>query len=174
MRKEILFSVLFAGLAAFVALGISQAAGTEMGQKLSLKLEAYGSAKTTASGEARFELSRNGDGLHYDIDVKELKDVRMAHIHEFKDGKPGGIIAWLYPAPGSKPYEWTGTFSGSLGAGVLTRDRIEGPAAGKTVKDLFEMLEHGGAVVAIHTKANHDGELAGLARSAKKETKGGY
>ncbi len=166
MRKVLLFSMLMAGLVAFVGIRLSDAAGMDKPEKVTLKLAAFGGAKSDARGDVRFTLSKNGDALYYEIDVKGLKDVRMAHIHEFKDGKPGGIIAWLYPAPGSKPYEWPGAFTGTLAAGVLTGDRLEGPAAGKSPKELYEMLESGGAAVAIHTKANPDVELAGVA-SAK-------
>ncbi len=187
MRKWILFSVLMLGLAAYVGAGPAFAGSSgygtmehgkmeqgkmehgkmEGGKNITLKLAPFGGSKTSAKGEVKFVESARGDALYYDLDVKNLKDVTMAHIHEIVNGKPGSILVWLYPYPGAKPYEWDGSFKGALAAGVITGDNLEGPAKGKTIGELYELLETGKAAVAVHTKENPDGELVGISSKTK-------
>jgi hypothetical protein len=50
-----------------------------------------------ATGQAVFQLSKDGAELSYKLIVANILNVRMAHIHLAPAGANGGVVAWLYP-----------------------------------------------------------------------------
>ncbi len=119
---------------------------------------------TKAKGTTTFEVSKDGEVVHYEIRVADLNDVSMIHIHKIVDGKPGEILAWLYPAT-QPPVTWMGKYKGVLAAGVITKDQLEGSLKGKPVGDLVNEIRKGEVEVAVHTKEHPDGELLGPIKS---------
>lgn len=159
MRKSVFISLAALSVAAFFAAGIALA-GVKHGERISIKLTPVPKVKTSATGTATFELAKNGTALDYRVNLKGIRDVTMGHIHAVgDDGTPAEIIAWLYPTTGEAPALREGIFKGTLAKGEITADKLGGPLKGKTVKDLYEMLEKGKAGVAIHTKESPGGEL---------------
>lgn len=132
--------------------------------KFEAKFKAVPGVTTKAKGTTVFEVSKDGNVLHYEIRVADLNDVSMIHIHKIVDGKPGEILAWLYPAT-QPPVTWMGKYKGVLAAGVITTDQLEGSLKGKPVSDLVSEIQKGEVEVAVHTKQHPDGELLGFIKS---------
>ena len=168
MRK-IGLSVL--GVVAFLAFIASNAAWANVmhGEHVKVKLGTIPGVKTSASGDAVFELSKDGMTLHYKLTLKKIDNATMAHVHVVgDDGTPAAILVWIYPTSGTAPSLKEGSFSGTLAEGDITADKLAGPLKGGSVKDLFEKIEYGTAGVAIHTKQNGKGELWGVHKEEKK------
>ena len=168
MRKIVL-TVL--GVVAFLACIASGAAWANLmhGERVKVKLGTVPGVKTSASGDAVFELSKDGMTLHYKLTLKKIENATMAHVHAVGDnGTPAAILVWIYPTNGMAPSLREGSFSGTLAEGDITADKFSGPMKGGTVKELFEKIEYGTAGVAIHTKQNGGGELWGVHKEEEK------
>jgi hypothetical protein len=171
MRKSLLALSGIVALVALVAGGASWANWMHKGQT-KVALPAVPGVKTSAGGDAVFDLSKDGKTLHYKLNLKNIENVTMAHVHAVgADGTPAAILAWLDPVNGTAPSLRPGKFSGKLAEGSITADKLGGPLKGGTVKELFEKIEHGSAGVAVHTKQNGGGELWGVRKATKPETK---
>jgi hypothetical protein len=171
MRK-ILSTVL--GVVAVLAFAASGAAWANVmhGEKVKVTLGTIPGVKTSASGDAVFELSKDGTTLHYKLTLKKIENATMAHVHVVGDnGTPAEILTWIYPAGGTAPSLKEGSFTGTLAEGDITADKLAGPLKGKTVKELYDKIEHGTAGVAIHTKQNGGGELWGVHKGIVKGMK---
>ncbi len=181
--KQILYATLMLlAMAVFVA-GAAQAAGVMTHGKgiEKVKLSALPSAKTKDSGEADFTLSKDGKTIHFVLRARDVENATMGHIHEVgPGGGPGAIIAWLYPATGESPMVKEGKTTGVLSEGDIDASKLEGPLKGKTVTELYELIEQGKAGIAVHTKANPGGEIWGFAKAERHmmnkpyEGKSGY
>ena len=53
---------------------------------------------TRAQGEVTLRLNRDEDGLHFRLNVANIEDVTMAHLHLAPAGANGPVVVWLYPA----------------------------------------------------------------------------
>lgn len=115
---------------------------------------------TRARGQAIFKLSDDGLALHYKLNVANIEDVTMAHIHLGPAGENGPAVAWLYPAV-PPPVPIPGRSSGVLAAGVITAANLVGPLAGQTMADLMEAMDAGVTYVNVHTAAHPPGEIRG-------------
>jgi len=116
--------------------------------------------ETSAQGQAIFQLSNDGESLHYKLIVANLVNTLQAHIHVGPAGEIGPVVAFLYPdAP--PPQLIPGAFSGVLAQGVITDGDLIGPLAGMSLDDLIEAFEDGLAYVNVHTVANPVGEIRG-------------
>lgn len=168
MRKMVL-TVL--GIVAFLAFIASSAAWANLmhGERVKVKLDPLPGVKTSASGDAVFELSKDGMTIHYKLILKKIDNATMAHVHVVgDDGTPAAILAWIYPTNGMAPSLREGSYSGTLAEGDITADKLSGPMKGGTVKELFEKIEYGTAGVAVHTKQNMSGELWGVHKAEMK------
>jgi hypothetical protein len=120
---------------------------------------------TQAQGQAIFQMKDNGSGMSYKVNVANIDNVIMAHIHRMPaSGKGNGpIIAWLYPsAPPAVLIP--GTTNGTLADGVLTDANVVFDYNGDGVKnlaDVVEAIEAGNTYVNVHTQANPGGEIHG-------------
>ena len=115
---------------------------------------------TLATGEAIFQLSKDGTELSYKLIVANLENVQASHIHLAPVGVNGGVVVWLYPsAPPSLLIP--GTTNGILAQGVITDANLVGSLAGKTVADLVNELNAGNAYVNAHTPLYPGGEIRG-------------
>lgn len=168
MRKIALTAFGVIASLAFIASGAAWA-NMMHGEKVKVTLGTYPGVKTSASGDAVFELSKDGMILHYKLTLKKIDNATMAHVHAVGDnGTPAAILAWIYPTTGMAPSLREGSYSGTLAEGDITADKLSGPLKGGTVKDLFEKIEYGTAGVAVHTKQNGKGELWGVHKEEKK------
>jgi hypothetical protein len=117
---------------------------------------------SAATGQAVFELNPDGDLISYQVNVENIQNVTMAHIHIADlPGGNGPPAVWLFPsAPPAqlKP----GNFGGTLGEGDITADNFVGPLAGLTVGDLLKAIRENRAYVNVHTEQFPAGEIRGL------------
>lgn len=119
---------------------------------------------TRARGLAKFQLSADGEELHYRLIAANIEEVLMAHIHLAPAGENGGVVVWLYPEGGPAPQLIEGRFNGVLATGVITADDLVGSLAGATLDHLLAEMSAGGAYVNVHTSANPGGEIRGQIR----------
>lgn len=118
---------------------------------------------TRAQGQAHFRLLDGGTAIHYRLNVSNINDVLMAHIHLAPEGQNGDVVVWLYPSA-PPPQQVPGRFNGVLAAGVITDASLVGPLVGQTLADLITVIEEGNAYVNVHTVANPGGEVRGQIR----------
>ncbi|WP_340114261.1 CHRD domain-containing protein [Maribellus mangrovi] len=111
---------------------------------------------TSASGQAIFQLSKDGTELSYKLIADSIENVRMAHIHLAMEGQNGGVVAWLYG-----PELIEGIFEGVLAEGTITNADLVGALAGHSLMDLIEAFYADGAYVNVHTVQNPGGEIRG-------------
>ena len=116
--------------------------------------------ETAARGVATFKLSNDGSELTYRLNVANIENVLMAHIHLAAVGENGPVVAWLYPE-GPPPELIAGRTQGTLATGTITSADLVGPLAGMTLADLLAAMEAGGAYVNVHTTQNPGGEIRG-------------
>ncbi|HEY6097139.1 MAG TPA: CHRD domain-containing protein, partial [Candidatus Deferrimicrobium sp.] len=103
MRKFGLTVLGIVAVLAFVASGAVWA-NVMHGEKVKVKLGTIPGVKTSASGDAVFELSKDGMTLHYKLTLKKIDNATMGHVHVVGDnGTPAAILVWLYPAGGTAP-----------------------------------------------------------------------
>jgi hypothetical protein len=120
---------------------------------------------TQAQGQAIFQMKDDGTGMSYKVNVANLDNVTMAHIHRMPASGTGNgpIIAWLYPsAPPAVLIP--GTTNGTLAEGVLTDGNVILDYNGdgfKNLTDVIDAIEAGDTYVNVHTQANPGGEIHG-------------
>lgn len=130
-----------------VALAMSRAYYTGMSgsQEVPVRL-------TNAQGEAGFRLNDDGQSMDFQLNVANLNNVMMAHLHLAPAGSNGPIVVWLYPRQGPPPTQsLPGTTTGTLAEGHITAADLTGPLAGKTLADLRHYMETGEVYVNVHT-----------------------
>jgi hypothetical protein len=129
------------------------------GQKFIAKLTGYNQVppiNTKASGNFEMELSPDGTISNYIINVTNISNVTLAHIHEGEKGINGPIIYTLYKSTNAK-----GEINGILSKGKVYSNLLEGPLAGKYISNLIDLINQGNAYVNVHTKQNPQGEIRG-------------
>ena len=117
--------VLVAAIAALTAVGIAVAVpGGNFSVHAKGALEVPVARDTGAQGQATFKLSKDGDSLSYKLNVANIENVIMAHIHNAAPGVNGPIVVWLYPSttPGPAGIPAAG---GSAAASLRGRSRQE-------------------------------------------------
>ena len=116
--------------------------------------------ETTASGDATFEVSADGTEISYSVNVADLENVEMAHIHLGARGENGPVIVWLYPD--SPPPELIeGTSDGELASGTISADSLVDELEGGTIDDLVNEMVAGNTYVNVHTEQYPAGEIRG-------------
>jgi len=117
--------------------------------------------ETEATGQAVFQLSKDGYSLSYKIIVANIDSVRMAHIHLAPAGVNGGVVVWLYPS-GPPPVLIEAPVNGILAEGVITETSLLGGALeGEPFSALVDALSSGNAYVNVHTATYPGGEIRG-------------
>lgn len=158
MKRLVGLSV--AGLASLAAVGLAIAG---LNQNYSVHLTGDFEVPvrdTDAQGQAMFQLSKDGTELGYKLNVANIENVFMAHIHCGTPPTAGPIVVWLYPStvPNVTAPLGGGRIQGRIAEGTITSSDIQ-PAASSTAcpggladfDDLIEKLNSGGAYVNVHT-----------------------
>ena len=125
-----------------------------------ISLSAADGVTTSASGSYSMEV--DGNSATFILNVEELSDITMAHIHiaEEPDGS-GPPAIWLYP-DSQEPELMEGVTSGELASGSFSESYFVGPLEGMTMDDLLAAIDEGRAYVNVHTSAYPDGEITGF------------
>jgi CHRD domain len=167
MKKSLVRLFIYALLFMFVSLGVAAAAENyggdynyNSGGDPTFKAKLTGGEEvppvtTKARGEAVFTLGKTGE-LTYTLRVKDLENAVAAHMHTGKKGEGGPPVAALFSGPMK-----AGKFSGVLAKGSFTDKDLIGPLAGKSIKDLVDMIKAGNVYVNVHTEKYGDGEIRG-------------
>ncbi|RIK46845.1 MAG: hypothetical protein DCC58_01840 [Chloroflexi bacterium] len=108
---------------------------------------------TPTSGLAVFALSDDHETISYYLEVENITDATMAHIHIGAEGVNGSVLLWLYDGR-DDPF----TGSGVLAEGEITADELP---TGITPEGLAQLAATGGYYVNVHTTANPAGEVRG-------------
>ena len=117
--------------------------------------------KTTASGEARFQVNEDGTEATYEVMVESICNVTQAHIHLGAEGEDGPVVVWLYPEEGMEPELIDGAFSGTLAEGTITEENFVGEWEGVAFEDVLMSFEEETAYVNVHTEEHPGGEIRG-------------
>jgi hypothetical protein len=104
---------------------------------------------TAATGSAGFTL--DGDRVFFSIEVSQLSDTTMAHIHSGEAGINGPIRVFLYGPTAATD------FNGRLVEGSFTAADV----TGVTFDTLLEQMRTGQAYVNVHTTLYPGGEIRG-------------
>jgi len=129
-----------------------EGAGTQWNSVLAGINERPTPRDTHARGVAVFELSADGQSMHYKVIAANINNVIMAHIHLGDANTAGPVTVWLYPIGGPPPAApGGGRFNGVLAQGDFDATKFVGPMAGKPMSALVENLTAGTAYVNIHT-----------------------
>jgi hypothetical protein len=120
-------------------------------------------ADTKATGQATFQLSRDGTELSFRLNVANIENITQAHIHLAPAGANGGVVVWLYP-DGPPAQLIPGRTQGTLAKGTITADDLVGALAGAALDDLVEEMKAGNAYVNVHTSQFPGGEIRGQIR----------
>ncbi len=144
-----------------------EAALKKAGMKMNFRAHLSGDqevppAETNATGQAIFQLSKDGMSLSYKLIVANIENVRMAHIHLAPAGVNGGVVAWLYPSS-APPVLIEGKVNGVLAEGVITEADVVGALApeDEPFKALIAAIKAGNTYVNVHTTAYGGGEIRG-------------
>lgn len=118
---------------------------------------------TKATGQTKFQLSRDGTELSFRLNVANIENITQAHIHLAPAGQNGGVVAWLFPdAP--PPELIPGRTQGTLAKGTITADDLVGSLAGLELDALVEAMKTGNTYVNVHTSQFPGGEIRGQIR----------
>jgi hypothetical protein len=115
---------------------------------------------TNAQGQAILKLSKDGESLHFKLNVANIENVTMAHLHLGPAEGIGAVVVWLYPG-GPPPQLLPGRSQGTLAEGTITADDLVGPLEGQSLDDLVDAIEEGNIYVNVHTSAYPGGEIRG-------------
>jgi CHRD domain-containing protein len=107
---------------------------------------------TPASGQISLRLL-DDDHIGYTLDVADITNITMAHIHMASKGVNGGIVVWLYPSvKGTAPLPGgSGPVGRILVSGTFSSADFRGALAGKTMADFLAAVEAGQTYGNVHT-----------------------
>lgn len=107
---------------------------------------------TTASGSATF--TRSGNEVQFTLDVEDIQNTTMAHIHTGVAGVNGPIAVTLFQADAGSEFSGSGRLSsGTFGSADIEVDLDLG--------ELLQLMRSNGAYVNVHTTQNPGGEIRG-------------
>lgn len=116
--------------------------------------------ETRATGQAIFQLSKDGNELSFKLIVAGIENVTMAHIHRATTGVNGPVVLWLYP-DGPPPQLIPGRVAGILAQGTRTSANLAGQLAGQDLSALIDLMIAGETYVNVHTSQYPAGEIRG-------------
>lgn len=108
--------------------------------------------ETRAQGQATFQVNEDRTEISYKLNVANIENVFMAHIHLGPSGSNGPIVVWLYPSTAAVPGPLGGgRIQGRIADGTITAANLVGPLAGRSLGDLIDAIEAGNTYVNVHT-----------------------
>jgi len=162
MRRPYLIGVVLVGALASAATAAALGAfngnlGTHLKGRYEIPLRA-----TNAQGQAIFQVSDDGQSVHYKLIASNIDNAFMAHIHMGPPDANGPIVVWLFPSTAPVPGPLgTGRHDGVLAEGTFTAGNLVGPLAGHPLSDLLAAVRAGNTYVNVHTNDGQDGTNTG-------------
>jgi hypothetical protein len=111
---------------------------------------------SSATGTLTMTVSADKSSVSYVLTVSKIANLTVARLHEGAEGKNGSTIATLYGGPTK-----SGSFTGTVAQGKLTKANLVGPLQGKTIEDLVALLEAGSVYLNVGTTKHTSGEIRG-------------
>jgi hypothetical protein len=156
MRKLLLMAIL--GVAALAIPSSTVAAENHPAKRFAAELSGANENPpndSQASGEASLRVVRHETAVRYRLEINDIQNVSVAHIHLGAAGVNGPVVVFLY-GPVSPPV------SGDVEVrGRFTEADFVGPMKGRPMADLLAAIRGGGAYVNAHTTAHPAGEIRG-------------
>ena len=130
--------------------------GAEFDADLTGAAERPDPVTTDATGDAFFDVE--GATIRYLIEVEDIDDVTLAHIHNGDDDTAGPIVVELFNA-GGNPVSFTDR--DELIEGSFTAADLVAAGGITTIDALIDAMEAGTVYVNVHTSDNPSGEIRG-------------
>ncbi|MBJ8009614.1 MULTISPECIES: CHRD domain-containing protein [Bacillus cereus group] len=112
--------------------------------------------ETDARGQAFFKLSRDELSLKFKLDLFDIENVVVAHLHLGAKGTNGPVVAFLF-GPITNPVSIEcATFTG-----MITQEDLVGPLAGQTLDALVNEIIADNIYINVHTVQHPSGEIRG-------------
>ncbi|KXO06155.1 hypothetical protein AYK81_00155 [Bacillus thuringiensis] len=112
--------------------------------------------ETDARGQAFFKLNRDELSLKFKLELFDLENVVVAHLHLGAKGTNGPVVAFLF-GPITNPVSIEcATFTG-----IITQEDLVGPLAGQTLDALVNEIIAGNIYINVHTVQHPTGEIRG-------------
>ncbi|MBF7148063.1 CHRD domain-containing protein [Bacillus toyonensis] len=112
--------------------------------------------ETDARGQAFFKLSRDELSLKFKLELFDIENVVVAHLHLGAKGTNGPVVAFLF-GPITNPVSIEcATFTG-----MITQEDLVGPLAGRTLDALVNEIIAGNIYINVHTVQHPNGEIRG-------------
>ncbi|MEX0134936.1 CHRD domain-containing protein [Bacillus nitratireducens] len=112
--------------------------------------------ETDARGQAFFKVSRDELSLKFELDLFDIENVVVAHLHLGAKGTNGPVVAFLF-GPITNPVSIEcATFTG-----MITQEDLVGPLAGQTLDALVNEIIAGNIYINVHTVQYPNGEIRG-------------
>ncbi|MHA4093523.1 CHRD domain-containing protein [Bacillus cereus] len=112
--------------------------------------------ETDARGQAFFKLSRDELSLKFKLELFDIENVVVAHLHLGAKGTNGPVVAFLF-GPITNPVSIEcATFTG-----MITQEDLVGPLAGQTLDALVKEIIAGNIYINVHTVQHPNGEIRG-------------
>jgi hypothetical protein len=153
MRKYAPF--LFAGALVVAGATTAWAASQNHQAHLTGAAERPTPVDTNAQGQATFKVADDGQSIEYKLNVSNLEDALVAHIHLGSAEGTGPPVVFLYG-----PFD-PADVNGRLASGTFTADDLVGPLLGQPLSALIDQIEAGNTYVNVHTSAHTGGEIRG-------------
>jgi hypothetical protein len=119
------------------------------------------SKNTKATGTFVIQLTPDGRLSNYVLNVTNINNVTLVHIHQGEKGTNGPIVVTLYKSANPR-----GQINGTLSQGKIFSNQFEGPLAGKYISDLIKLINEGKVYINVHSKQNPQGEIRGQLSNA--------
>ncbi|WP_089607438.1 CHRD domain-containing protein [Bacillus cereus] len=112
--------------------------------------------ETDARGQAFFKLSRDELSLKFKLELFDIGNVVVAHLHLGAKGTNGPVVAFLF-GPMTNPVSIEcATFTG-----MITQEDLVGPLVGQTLDALVNEIIAGNIYINVHTVQHPNGEIRG-------------
>src|SRR5919202_2770944 len=147
MRRLRFLAFALVALLAAVSVADAQTAQTRTYMATLSAAEEVPTNASTATGQATFQLSADGQSLTYRLTVNNIQNPIAAHIHIGAKGENGPVVLPLFgPAPAGG-----GAKSGVLSEGTGQASNLSGTLAGQPLSALIAQMDAGRAYVNVHT-----------------------
>ena len=118
--------------------------------------EAPNPVVSTGSGRALFDFDEDPDEVRFLVEVENIQNVTLAHIHFGTESQAGPIIVELFNSGGDSV---DFTDRDVLAEGTFDADDFTGEGDLVDLDDLLAAMEAGHTYVNVHTTTNVDGEI---------------
>jgi hypothetical protein len=109
-----------------------------------------------AQGQGILKFSKDGLSVSYQLNVSNIENITMAHLHKGVAGTNGGVVVDLILQPGIP-----GTSHGVVAKGTFTAAQLKGALLGQSLEGLRTALMNGEIYFNVHTSAYTGGEIRG-------------